>query len=77
MNQGIYPCMNHSAFYFVAQICALSGCSRIYANKLIERKILPSFRLGPGRTSPHVVPAEHAERWISEFKARKALRAKP
>jgi hypothetical protein len=52
----------------------LAECSRIYVLKSIERKNLVAFRTGRGRTSPYVILAEDAARFISEFRIRKTIR---
>jgi hypothetical protein len=64
----------NNTHYLAIEVAALAACSRIYVLKSIERGNLVAYRTGRGRTSPYVIPAEEAERFISEVRMRRTLR---
>jgi len=73
MNQGTYPCMNHS-FYSAKQLAELATCAHITVQKYIEKGKLRSFRKGTcgrSRTGMHIVLAEDAARFVSEYRMRR------
>jgi len=59
-------------------VADLVGCPKITVTKRLERGKLPSFRLGKygrERTGKHIILAEDAARFISEYRMYKTLKA--
>jgi excisionase family DNA binding protein len=65
------------AYYTAKQVAELAGCPKITVTKRLERGKLPSFRLGKygrERTGKHIILAEDAARFISEYRIYRTLR---
>ena len=65
------------AYYTARQVAELAGCSKIWVQKNLERKKLPSFRqgkYGEDRSGRHIILAADAARFISDFRVRRTLR---
>jgi hypothetical protein len=67
----------HYAYYTAKQVAELAGCSKIWVQKNLERKKLPSFRqgkYGQDRSGRHIILANDAHEFISGFRMRKTAR---
>ncbi len=76
MNSVIILCMNQP-FYTARELARLAGCAHITVQKYIEKKRLRSFRkgtCGQSRTGMHIILAEDAARFISEYRIYRTLR---
>jgi hypothetical protein len=65
------------AYYTAKQVAELAGCSKIWVQKNLEQKKLPSFRqgkYGKDRSGRHIILATGAARFISEIRLRRTLR---
>jgi len=65
-------------FYSAKQLAELADCAHITVQKCIEKGKLRSFRKGTcgrSRTGMHIVLAEDAARFVSEYRLKRTLEA--